>query len=314
MGYPIGEVAMVDYSILNTKSLPFSAKEDFYRELQNFFMILNYLKDKGYYKSIRSIVDIKSLDIIESTNLQKLLGEIRDRDMKRRVTSLFTNKIIPFEYPISTTGEELGLIEYRYLDERVDEIGYADIFQTLLISFNSNEKWNKDRLNLKKLILKETGDFIEQEVEIYNASKVEHLENNSEIFEKIDNDKIENLVKNFKEVYKDIFKKLEFSVDVIKDTEYLDKRILRDAIAILYQLEIGKKKLIDFKCSGESESVMNNPELREERKFRMEDGEECYMFQHIKNLSAGNRIYFYKKSEEKIYIGYIGRHLKTAKY
>ena len=94
MGYPIGEVAMVDYSILNTKSLPFSAKEDFYRELQNFFMILNYLKDKGYYKSIRSIVDIKSLDIIESTNLQKLLGEIRDRDMKRRVTSLFTNKII----------------------------------------------------------------------------------------------------------------------------------------------------------------------------------------------------------------------------
>ena len=36
MGYPIGEVTMVDYSILNTKSLPFSAKEDFYRELQNF--------------------------------------------------------------------------------------------------------------------------------------------------------------------------------------------------------------------------------------------------------------------------------------
>lgn len=314
MGYPIGEVAMVDYSILNTKSLPFSSKEDFYRELQNFFMILNYLRDKGYYKSIRSMVDIKSLDIVKDINLYKLLGEIRDRDIRRRVTSLFTNKIIPFEYPISTTGEELGLLEYRYLDERVDEIGYADIFQTLLISFNSDEKWNKDRLNLKKIILEESGEYIEQEVEIYNASKVEHLKNSYEIFEKIDNAKIENLVKNFKEIYKTIFKKLEFSVDTIKDIEYLDKRVLRDAIVILYQLEIGKKKLIDFKCSGESESVMNNPEWREERKFRMENGEEYYMFQHIKNLPAGNRIYFHKKSEEKIYIGYIGKHLKTVKY
>lgn len=305
---------MVDYSILNTKSLPFLSKEDFYRELQNFSMILNYLRDKGYYTSIRSIVDIKSLDIVKGINLQKLLGEIRDRDMKRRVTSLFTNQIIPFEYPISTTGEELGLLEYRYLDERVDEIGYADIFQTLLISFNSSEKWDKDRLNLKKIILEESGDYTEREVEIYNTSRVEHLESNLEIFEKIDNEKIESLVKNFKETYRVIFKKLEFGIDVIKNIEYLDKRVLRDAIAILYQLEIGKKELTDFKCSGESESVMNNPELKERRKFKMENGEEYYMFQHIKNLPNGNRIYFHKKSDEKIYIGYIGKHLRTAKY
>lgn len=305
---------MVDYSILNTKSLPFLSKEDFYRELQNFSMILNYLRDKEYYTSIRSIVDIKSLDIVKGINLQKLLGEIRDRDMKRRVTSLFTNQIIPFEYPISITGEELGLLEYRYLDERVDEIGYADIFQTLLISFNSSEKWDKDRLNLKKIILEESGDYTEREVEIYNTSRVEHLESNLEIFEKIDNEKIESLVKNFKETYRVIFKKLEFGIDVIKNIEYLDKRVLRDAIAILYQLEIGKKELTDFKCSGESESVMNNPELKERRKFKMENGEEYYMFQHIKNLPNGNRIYFHKKSDEKIYIGYIGKHLKTVKY
>lgn len=305
---------MVDYSILNTKSLPFLSKEDFYRELQNFSMILNYLRDKGYYTSIRSIVDIRSLDIVKGINLQKLLGEIRDRDMKRRVTSLFTNQIIPFEYPISTTGEELGLLEYRYLDERVDEIGYADIFQTLLISFNSSEKWDKDRLNLKKIILEESGDYTEREVEIYNTSRVEHLESNLEIFEKIDNEKIESLVKNFKETYRVIFKKLEFGIDVIKNIEYLDKRVLRDAIAILYQLEIGKKELTDFKCSGESESVLNNPELKEKRKFKMENGEEYYMFQHIKNLPNGNRIYFHKKSDEKIYIGYIGKHLKTVKY
>lgn len=314
MGYPIGEIIMVDYSILNTKSLPFLSKEDFYRELQNFFLILNYLIDKGYYTSIRSIVDIKSLDIVKGINLQKLLGEIRDRDMKRRVTSLFTNQIIPFEYPISTTGEELGLLEYRYLDERVDEIGYADIFQTLLISFNSSEKWDKDRLNLKKIILEESGDYTEREVEIYNTSRVEHLESNLEIFEKIDNEKIESLVKNFKETYRVIFKKLEFGIDVIKNIEYLDKRVLRDAIAILYQLEIGKKELTDFKCSGESESVMNNPELKKNRKFKMENGEEYYMFQHIKNLPNGNRIYFHKKSDEKIYVGYIGKHLKTVKY
>ena len=314
MGYSTGEIIMVDYSILNTKSLPFSSKEDFNRELKNFFVVLNYLRDRGYYKSIRSIVDIKSLDIIEGANLQKLLGEIRDRDMRTRVISLFTNKVIPFEYPISITGVELGLIEYKYLDERVDEIGYADIFQTLLISFNSNEKWNKNRLKLKKTILEESGEYIEQEVEIYNACKIEHLEDNLEFFEKMDNEKIESLVKNFKDIYRDIFKKLEFSVDIIKDIGYLDKQVLKDAIVILYQLEINKKKINDFTYSGESESVRVNPELREKRKFKMENGEEYYMFQHIKNLPDGNRIYFYKKSDEKIYIGYIGKHLKTVKY
>lgn len=314
MGYSTGEIIMVDYSILNTKSLPFSSKEDFNRELKNFFVVLNYLRDRGYYKSIRSMVDIKSLDIIEGANLQKLLGKIRDRDMRTRVISLFTNKVIPFEYPISITGEELGLIEYKYLDERVDEIGYADIFQTLLISFNSNEKWNKNRLKLKKTILEESGEYIEQEVEIYNASRIEHLEDNLEFFEKMDNEKIESLVKNFKDIYRDIFKKLEFSVDIIKDIGYLDKQVLKDAIVILYQLEINKKKINDFTYSGESESVRDNPELREKRKFKMENGEEYYMFQHIKNLPDGNRIYFYKKSDEKIYIGYIGKHLKTVKY
>ncbi len=37
------------------------------------------------------------------------------------------------------------------------------------------------------------------------------------------------------------------------------------------------------------------------------------MFNHIKNLPNGNRIYIHEESENVIYVGYIGKHLSSAK-
>ena len=46
--------------------------------------------------------------------------------------------------------------------------------------------------------------------------------------------------------------------------------------------------------------------------FKIGDKKE-YFQKHIKNLSSGYRIYYFEKND-KIYIGYIGKHLKTKKY
>ena len=87
----------------------------------------------------------------------------------------------------------------------------------------------------------------------------------------------------------------------------MDTTIFRQAIGILRDVDSGKKQITDYKHSTESQSVKNNPDLNKFRLFTI-DGEKVYFDNHLKNLSNGYRIYFLKK-DEKIYIGYIGKHL-----
>ncbi len=75
---------------------------------------------------------------------------------------------------------------------------------------------------------------------------------------------------------------------------------------------------LGYNARPESDSVQNTPELRDMRKFRLPSGEEKYFFDHISlsspKYSAG-RIHFFPDIEHNnCFIGYIGEHLKTAKY
>lgn len=304
---------MVDFSILNIKSLPFESKEEFKDSLKQMLDIYNLLKEKVYYKIIKTPIDLKELEIIEGIGLSELIGKEISVDFKKRLLSFFSNNVVTIEFPIPEK-EDMGLIEYKYQGEEAYEMGYADIFDTILLSFDSSDRWDKEKLVLKKFSLNESGDLRESDIEIINISKVEHFQKNLDFFEKLDKEKINLLLINFKENYKNIFKKLEFSKELLKIIDKIDRKILAISVSILYQLEIGKKVIEDFTFSSESETVKSNPSLKNKRKFTMQDGTEIYMFDHIKNLPDGNRIYFYKKSEEKIYIGYIGPHLKTAIY
>lgn len=67
---------------------------------------------------------------------------------------------------------------------------------------------------------------------------------------------------------------------------------------------------LTYQISGESETVKNNPRLRREREFWLPCGEKFFFDQHIK-LSSGYRLHFYPdKITRRIYIGYIGPHLR----
>ncbi|MGN0462818.1 MAG: hypothetical protein ACI4HZ_10305 [Ruminococcus sp.] len=67
----------------------------------------------------------------------------------------------------------------------------------------------------------------------------------------------------------------------------------------------------------ESETVKSDTELKNLRKFQLPNGSEEYFFDHIgfTGKYSGGRIYFLPdNSNNKCYIGYIGRHLPTKKY
>ena len=81
--------------------------------------------------------------------------------------------------------------------------------------------------------------------------------------------------------------------------------------------EIYNPNELGFDARTESESVKNNPKLKNDRKFRLPDGTEVYFFDHISFTGkyTGGRIYFLPDCKnQRCHIGYIGQHLPTQKY
>jgi len=75
-------------------------------------------------------------------------------------------------------------------------------------------------------------------------------------------------------------------------------------------------KILGFNARDESASVKNDSKLKALRKFKKPDGSYSYFYNHISFSGNFNgRIHFEANDNlKKIYIGYIGKHLPTAKY
>lgn len=176
----------------------------------------------------------------------------------------------------------------------------CDIWNSISISFRSDDKWDNDFIT----ITKNTED-----IKIRHLSQPSHVEIHHDFFKEIEEElKLEITQKNFwirrEEFFPD---KILFCKEVRKQIEGLDTTIFKQAMSILRDVESGRKVITDYKYSPESQSVKNNFELKKFRFFTI-DEEKVYFDNHIKSLPNANRIYFLEK-DGKIYIGYIGKHL-----
>lgn len=305
---------MVNFAILNSKSSVFKNRDELYRNFPEILKVLEYLRKKNYYSTLRTSISIDEIEIIKDKTLKGFFQEEKDRDLKMFLKSFLVNKVIRIEFPISDDENIFGLKEYRYMGEEVKDLGYTDIFRTLSVSFLSDKKWDDKEIILDRISINQNEEIDEEKVKVFNASRILHIEENLSLGLKIIDDRINKLVKDFKNEYINIFSKIHFSEKAIKSILELKKDILSQAMSILYQIEVGIKKLENFSYSDESRTVKTDPKLKELRKFKIGRGREVYMYHHIKNLSNGNRIYFHKESDSEIWIGYIGKHLKTKKY
>ncbi len=76
-------------------------------------------------------------------------------------------------------------------------------------------------------------------------------------------------------------------------------------------------KKLGMNARTESDTVKNDPTLKNLRLFRKPDGSEDYFYDHIgfSGKYSGGRIHFLPDNDNrKCYIGYIGRHLETKKF
>jgi len=303
---------MVNFSVFNELSLPLRELNEF----EEFFKILTHLRDLGLEKIRMDKLFTQYNEILPNLTFQQLIGNISNRDKKRRLLNFIKDGITVIESPLILHDEEEKeqLLENEYFYNNISTIGAlacCDIWNTVTISFNSKIEWDKDYIVLQKQTILDEQEI---DIDIRHASKVQHLDSHQNFFKELEDDiKLEITQENFWDRREEFFpNKIVFCKEIEKQIENIDKVIFEQAISILRDVESVRKLITDYNHSGESQSVKNDDSLRKQRLFTIEDNK-VFFENHIKSLPNANRIYFLEQGD-RIFIGYIGKHLPTKKH
>ena len=61
MGYTTGEIIMVDFAVLNSKSSIFKNRDEFYKNFSEILKVLDFLRSKNYYTTLRTSISIDEI-------------------------------------------------------------------------------------------------------------------------------------------------------------------------------------------------------------------------------------------------------------
>ncbi|MCK4492897.1 MAG: hypothetical protein KAU26_02500, partial [Methylococcales bacterium] len=301
--------------VFNELSLPFSTDENIVEKFIDLFKLLEEIKKKGL-GTLRFSEDFKNYKILEGVYFKQFVGQQKDRDFQRKIRSFLANSIVLIESPLikNKESEEQNIIngnEYFYNGKpTIDGLACCDVWNTLAVSFNSSSKWDNSQIRLEKNNISDGGNIISQPIYILHCSKIEHLITHQNFFDELQAEiKLRITQENFWIEKNNFFPNIiVFCPEVELQINKLDKKVFQQAISILRKVETQRKLIKDYNYSGESETVRNTPDLRKIREFTVKD-EKVFFENHIKSLPNAYRIYFLEE-QGKIYIGYIGKHLK----
>jgi hypothetical protein len=297
---------MVKFSVFNELSLPLNDSSSF----EPFFSILKTLKERGLTQ-MRMEKPFNELEILPNTLFGPFLGKLKDRDKEVRLKKLLSDSITIIQSPlindeeIDSLGERIEPSYYFEGQSTLGGLACADIWGTVSLSFHSDAKWGNAFIVLAK---------DDQNIDVQHISDLSHMTIHQDFFNTLEQCiRLEIKPSNFWDKKNDLFKnKIIFCDEVEKQIKNIDTTIFSQALSILRAIENGVKSLSDFTTSRESKSVEQDSELKKMREFVI-DGKKEYFQKHIKNLSNGYRIHYFEKNN-KIYIGYIGKHLPTKKF
>ncbi len=311
---------MTNFAVFNELSLPFPdsfQNEQIAQKFSIFFGLLKETQQKGL-GTLRLNENFKDYEIQKNISFGDFLGQ-QEREFKSRITSFLTNNTFPL-IKNDESEERDNLLESEYFyDENPNTGGLAcsDIWDTIAISFQSNERWNRAGICLKKISLYKDEeneiDTKEKKIDTRHASIKEHLLTHQDFFEELEKEEILGITKkNFWEKRKEFFSNIVvFCPEVEAQIQNLDEKIFDQFISKLRKVEKEAKSITEYDWRPESQSVRQNPALRRKREFTI-DEKKVFFEKHF-NLPSGNRMYFLEK-DQKVHIGYIGKHLPTQLY
>lgn len=201
-------------------------------------------------------------------------------------------------------------------------MGAAHIYNTLSIGLSTTNDWRKNLISIQHYYLNQNGDDNINQVTIRHISNIQTLETHLEWWEKL---KFESLKKSAElwDRREEFFPNLIFCQEVKTQLQKIGvSKTLSQIIERLRSLDQytklwsegsfsyeDTKKKTNLRISPESQSTINK--FGTQRKFFIPGLGKILFDLHIK---AGDlRFHFYPDNNtKKIYIGYIGKHLRIA--
>lgn len=290
--------------------------------IDGFVILLRKLRHAGILEQIESDIKIYNINIGGNYHVYDWLN---DNDVEREHKSFLKTILNKHNKDIadSNLASEfcVDIMGKRYYSHVLKKAAEDEDY---VISVNTTSFFNVDEINgIYCSADEENDDTIEEERTIQNIfddSKIEQLKASSK------NELYNNINSGYDlwERREEVFPNLIFCEQT--KTQIYENHGKSHIISVIKRLEILNKyydenlkfeiKLLGFNARTESETVMKTPKLKERRKFKKPDNIEEYFFEHISFTGDyPGRIYFKADdNSHKIYIGYIGKHLPTAKY
>ncbi|MGL1934237.1 MAG: hypothetical protein OCD01_04435 [Fibrobacterales bacterium] len=227
--------------------------------------------------------------------------------------------------------EGAELFEVNIIDEKsYSAITAAAWHQCPLVSFPTESLWKTPLISIKIRTLNRLAEIVSTQSSVLNFFSIRSFENEIDNLIKQRND----LIKSGKQIVEQrntFFTNVIFCGDSVQQLQYwsANKTLLeqvKESITVLnkfsdlwkigtyqaYNKEALQQEGLNHRVSGESETVLNTPNLRAEREFWLPTGVKKIFDNHVK-LSNGYRLHFYPCNESKnIYVGHIGPHLNLS--
>ena len=323
---------MTSCIVFNHHSLPFAAVTDADAALPDFLRVCIQSQNVGLAavlvdESIDS--DWFRLELAPNYFWQDWHGKNqqgKNKDLIRAFRSIATRQ--PF-FSMTDRQEGADLFEVNFDgDSSFQALCAAAWHEAPLVSMPTRLPWLSSPLQVDVTTLDEEGEFTKYQQDILNFFSLESFEGE---VEQIRNQR-NALLRSGKQILMEreiYFPNLTFCGNAIGQLNdwaagakilhqvkesltclntFCEK--LRDGTYDCYTAEALREVGLNHRVSGESETVINNPQLRKEREFWLPEGRKKVFENHVK-LSSGYRIHFYPENESKhIYVGHIGPHLR----
>jgi len=252
---------------------------------------------------------------------------------RQLILTYFTKSFLLGDWEDTEIKDEKSRSFFFYNEEPAEGLGFAFLLRSLALSVRSDPpdpRWESSSITLKHTwIDKEEDSRKSKEVEVFHASKVEHIQELIPWIEERIEELIQTLVRNGNDLWElkeELFPNLEFCEDVRKQLrEVHSEKKLKSIITRLSQLQNYCKKwksgifyTIEPPRPGDarrdSPETRKNKQLLEMRKFRCPDGEYRTFIWHV-SVEGNWRMHFFPYDEKpgRMIIGYIGNHLPTFK-
>jgi hypothetical protein len=280
--------------------------------MDQFVRTLAVATGRGAAKILHSLVDVNSLLLAEEYPIAAWRNDNSvDLDVIRLFRSLVTRA--------PTLGEEVvgGLVEYRFNGQEAPALGFAYLEEDLSVSLASNASWDTPILDIEEHVLGEDGELETNQVQVLHASSDEHIDVHEALLTPPGPGDGKAIWENRDELYPG----LTFLDRVEKDLSALgaDRIIARlhrrlsemSAFAIGWDsgpLDVGA---LPMRISPDSEATLN--QFSEERTFVLPDGTTEVFSWHVK-LGIRIRVHVHFRGPGDCYVGYVGPHLRTARF